>query len=262
MNKLVLLFSLVALAACSAPPENDQEVETAYGNPAAPGFNQQASDSEAVRLADSVMEAMGGRAAWDDLQYVSWNFFGARDLLWDKENGRVRIDFPARKGVYIVDLEDMTGMAWEDSVQITNQDTLQDRLTMARNIWINDSYWLFMPFKLKDSGVTLKHSGRDTMMNGSPAEVLTLTFNEVGVTPENKYQVYVSPDDHLVYQWAYYQNASQDSASAIWPWDNYQRYGDLLLSADRSDKRGPRNVRVYESVPEEAFTQLEKPSLK
>ena len=30
------------------------------------------------------------------------------------------------------------------------------------NDWINDLYWLVMPFKLKDSGVTLKCLGEDT----------------------------------------------------------------------------------------------------
>ncbi len=254
------MLLLLAAGACS--PGSGTEQEAPYGNPAAPGFNAEASDEKAVQIADSVMEAMGGRKAWDDMRFVAWNFFGARELLWDKDSGRVRIDIPSRNAIYLVDIDDLSGKAWEDSVEITNPDTLRERLTMARNIWINDSYWLFMPFKLKDSGVTLTYEGQDTMMNGKPAEVLSLTFNEVGVTPENKYKVYVDPEDHLVYQWAYYKDASQDSASAIWPWDNYERHGGLLLSADRSDNRGPKNVRVYDSVPDEAFTSFEPPQLQ
>ena len=44
-----------------------------------------------------------------------------------------------------------------------------------------------MPYKLKDSGVTLKYKGQDTLETGHPAEKLQLTFEEVGKTPENKY---------------------------------------------------------------------------
>lgn len=222
----------------------------------------EASDQKAIQLADSVMVAMGGREAWDDLTAVSWSFFGARDLLWDKENGRVRIDFPAKKAIYLLDLEAMTGKVMMDSMEVTQADSLSKYLEEAKSIWINDSYWLFMPFKLKDSGVTLSYMGEDTMTTGEPAEVLKLTFENVGVTPDNMYKVYVNPEDNLVYEWAYYQSSSQDSASAVWPWDNYERYGDLLLSAGRSDGRGPANVRVYDEVDDRAFTSFDDPGLK
>lgn len=259
INSPILLLITLIMFSCSQPVQEDQE-KTGL-NPAAEGFNREASDPKAIALADSVMEAMGGREAWDDMRYVSWNFFGARDLLWDKHTGRVRIDFSDGSRTYLVDIDDLTGKAWEDSVEITNPDTLSDRMTAARNIWINDSYWLFMPFKLKDSGVTLNYAGTDTMVNGDPAEVLKLTFNEVGVTPDNMYKVYISPEDNLVYQWAYYNKASQDSASAVWPWDNYKKYGGLMLSANRSDNRGPKDVKVYDQVDDKAFTSFDDPQL-
>ncbi|MEJ2086172.1 MAG: hypothetical protein P8Y44_10915, partial [Acidobacteriota bacterium] len=47
-------------------------------NPPAPGFNAEASDDEAIVIADQVMEALGGRKAWDDTRYLTWNFFGRR----------------------------------------------------------------------------------------------------------------------------------------------------------------------------------------
>jgi hypothetical protein len=250
------------MVSCQTESGEDQSQNNVYGNPPAEGFNLEASDEQAIQLADSVMEAMGGRKAWDDLQYVSWNFFGARDLLWDKKGNRVRIDFPSKKAVYLLDMDDMSGKVMMDSVEVTQPDSLNKYLEEAKSIWINDSYWLFMPFKLKDSGVTLRYAGKDTMQNGQEAEVVKLTFDGVGVTPDNMYKVYISPKDHLVYQWAYYRDAAQDSASAVWPWDNYQKYGELLLSADRSDKRGPGQVRIYQQVDDEAFSTFSKPSLE
>lgn len=46
-----------------------------------------------------------------------------------------------------------------------------------------------MPYKLKDSGVTLKYKGEGQTEEGEPAQVLVLTFKDVGVTPQNKYEV-------------------------------------------------------------------------
>ena len=124
-----------------------------------------------------------------------------------------------------------------------------EMLSNALKIWINDSYWLVMPFKLKDSGVTLKLKGESTTQSGIDCHVLTLTFSEVGVTPGNKYDVWVDKEDHLVKQWAYYRDASQDTANFIRPWDNYQKVGNLLISADRSDGAGPGNVKLLNDDP-------------
>ncbi|MCA6078626.1 hypothetical protein [Fulvivirga sedimenti] len=235
---------------CSQTKETTQEEL----NPPSDGFNIEASDQKAIVIADSVMEAMGGRKAWDELRYVSWNFFGARDLVWDKQTGRVRIDFPPRNETYLINVNDETGKVYVGDSLVAPADSLKLKVDQGKSIWINDSYWLFMPFKLKDSGVTLKYAREDTLPGGYPAHVLQLTFAGVGVTPENKYEVYVDMEDYLVKQWCYFQKASQDSASAVWPWDNYASYGGLMLSADRSDNRGPKNVKVYDELPDGVFS--------
>ncbi len=55
-------------------------------NPAADGFDMAGSDPKAVEIADQVMQAMGGRKAWDNTHYISWNFFGAANSFGT--NGR------------------------------------------------------------------------------------------------------------------------------------------------------------------------------
>ncbi|NJN42728.1 MAG: hypothetical protein HC811_11335 [Flammeovirgaceae bacterium] len=221
-------------------------------NPPCEGFDLANSDPAAIELADSVMRAMGGRKNWDNTRFISWNF-GRRDLVWDKMEGRVRIESLRDSTTYLVNIHDGTGRVQIRGQEITEPDSLQKLLTRAKNIWINDSYWLVMPFKLKDTGVTLKYLGEDTVSN-ERFNILELTFREVGVTPQNKYRVMVSVKENLVKRWSYYENANQDSANWNNPFDNYQNYGNILLSADRSDNRGPKNVRVDESLPDEVFT--------
>ncbi|MEQ8425390.1 MAG: DUF6503 family protein, partial [Cyclobacteriaceae bacterium] len=140
--------------------------------------------------------------------------------------------------------------------ELTVPDSLNKMLERAKSIWINDSYWLVMPFKLKDSGVTLKYMGEDTLVNNKYYNVLQLTFENVGDTPQNKYDLYVDVHDKLINYWSFYRDAAQDSASWTRPWDNYQRYGSILLSADRSDGGGPKNVKVEEQLPDAVFTEF------
>ncbi|MBL3657818.1 hypothetical protein JL102_16835 [Fulvivirga sp. 2943] len=245
---------LILIWSCSAPSESSEE------NPAAEGFNMEKSDKKAIALADSVMMAMGGRKKYDAIRYISWNFFGKRDLIWDKHANRVRIDFPSKETIYLLNLNTGEGRVQKEGAEITQPDTLEHYLQEAKSIWINDSYWLVMPFKLKDSGVTLRYLGESKLQTGKAAEVIALTFNNVGDTPNNKYEIYIDKDDHLVKQWAYFKEATQDSASAIWPFDNYKEYDGVLFSSNRSDEKGPHDVKTYDELPEEVFNSFKKPS--
>lgn len=255
MNIRISICIILSAMLISCGQEKEQgSLQT--DNPAAPGFDLAHSDPAAVELADSIMAAMGGRENWDKTRFISWNFFGRRDLVWDKKEGNVRIESAPDSTIYLVNVNTLKGRVQIKGQELTEADSLQQMLEKAKSIWINDSYWLVMPFKLKDTGVTLKYLGEDTVANGLKCNVLELTFKNVGVTPENKYRVYVDLNDNLVKQWAYYKDAGQDSASQIWPFDNYKRYGNILLSADRSDSKGPRNVRVDEKLPAETFTEF------
>ena len=79
-------------------------------------------------------------------------------------------------------------------------DELQIALKQIYRAWINDSYWLVMPYKLKDSGVTLTYIEIDQSADGREADILELRFTSVGVTPENKYRVWVDRESRLVSQ--------------------------------------------------------------
>lgn len=251
-NLLFILSFAIIISACQKP---NQETKEIIGNPPSEGFNFDGSDPAAIELADSIMNAMGGRANWDATRFISWNF-GRRDLIWDKATGRVRIESSRDSTIYLVNVNTMEGRVQIKGIELLEADSLSNMLDRAKSIWINDSYWLVMPFKLKDSGVTLKYFGEEENQKGVLCNVLELTFNGVGVTPENKYQVYVDIHNNLINEWRYFQNAELDSASAIWPFDNYKKYGNILLSADRSDDRGPKNVTVDTELPDAVFSEF------
>jgi len=255
-TKILFCSGMVIVLLAGSCAQDGAEKGVDLRNPPAPGFDLAHSDPAAVELADSIMAAMGGRKNWDKTRFISWDFFGRRNLVWDKTEGKVRIESKPDSTIYLVNINTLDGRVQIKGQELTQPDSLQKMLERAKSIWINDSYWLVMPFKLKDTGVTLKYLGEDTTATGLKSNVIELTFKNVGVTPENKYRVYVDLKDNLVKQWAYYKDASQDSASHVRPWDNYKKYGNILLSADRSDNKGPGNVRVDEKLPDAIFTEF------
>ncbi len=241
------VFVLMLLSICGVSILRAQEA-----NPPAAGFNAVDSDPSAIAIADEVMQAMGGRKAWDETRYIAWTFFGRRQLLWDKYTGNVRIDIPADSSVFLVNVHSRTGKVLLKGQELTHPDSIAKYVDRAESIWINDSYWLVMPFKLKDSGVTLKYLGAGATSDGQEADVLQLTFEGVGKTPENKYHVYVGKAPRLVIQWDYYQKFTDEKPQISNPWADYRNYGHILLSGERG--RGKlTQIGVYEEVPESFF---------
>lgn len=251
---LIWMLSSCNPTATSSPanPSNQQQVQP-FPNPPAEGFNEADSDPYAITLADEVMKAMGGRMAWDNTRYIKWNFFGSRSLTWDKWQGRARIESHQSDFKAIVNLNDLSGKVWKDGAEMTDADSLKKYLGRANSIWINDSYWLVMPFKLKDSGLTIKHLGADTTQAGEMADIVELTFEGVGDTPQNKYHVYISQAEKLVKQWTFFRSADQAESNFITPWQGYKKYGNILLCGDRG--RGQlTDIEVLKEMPEEVFT--------
>lgn len=242
----------VLLAATLVAP-----LAVAGDNPPAPGFDADGSDARAIEIADAVMDAMGGREAWDATRYLSWNFFGFRHHVWDKHRGLDRIEWNDRETgepiVVVVDIHDGSGRAWVADQPVTDPERLATLTGGAREAWINDAYWLVMPYKLKDSGVTLTYAGEAPMADGRDADVLQLTFEGVGVTPQNKYRVYVARDTGLVEQWDFFGEATDPEPRFSTPWHGWTEHGAILLCGDRG-QRQITDIAVHETLPDSVFT--------
>jgi len=246
-----LLFIMVLAASALVPPVAGGE------NPAAPGFNADASDAQAIEIADKVMANLGGRQAWDETRFITWSFFGRRRHVWDKFTGDLRVEGVDRETeepyLILMNLHSKKGRAWSNDEEVTDPLALEKMLDRGDAVWINDAYWMFMPYKLKDSGVTLRYLGEREMLDGRAADAIQLTFEEVGRTPENKYYVYVAKDTGLVEQWDYFAQAEDAEPRFQSPWHNWQPHGAILLSDNRGDG-GHTDIAVFTELPAAIFS--------
>lgn len=243
LSKLVFIIVLFFFAQ-SLQAQDD-------ANPALPGFNIEASDEKAIQIADEVMQALGGRDNWDATRHVTWRFFGRRLHVWDKWSGDFR--WESKDVVVLMNLNTQKGRAWKNGEEITHPDSLTKALKNANSAWNNDSYWMFMPYKLKDSGVTLKYIGEGKMIDDRPADILQLTFANVGDTPENKYLVYVDKQSRLVEQWDFFVKAEDTEPRFQIPWINWEKHGGILLSADRG-KYKHSDIAVFDKLPASVYS--------
>lgn len=239
--KLSLLFAVLTVFALFSCKTSDKLLLRSDG------FNMSASDTKAITIANEVVVASGGAKAWNDTRYIGWNFFGSREHVWDKHTGDIHIRALKLPVEIKMNIHTKKGDVWLDGAKTTHVDSLSKYLDKGYAWWVNDSYWLVLPFKLQDSGVTLQYLGEDLTEEGISSDKLSLTFEQVGVTPQNKYHIYVDKESRLITQWDFYTNATDEEPRFQIPWLDYNPYGNILLSGDRG-RMALTNIRVGDSL--------------
>lgn len=193
------------------------------------------SDRRAITIANRVMEALGGRARWEALRGLRWSFEvviddtmrSSRRHAWDKRTNWHRVEGTNRQGVPFVmvdQIETGRGMAWMNATPMEG-DTVAKLTRRAKSLWTNDTYWMLMPFKLRDPGVHLMDAG-DTTIAGTTFDRLALHFENVGETPRDRYWVYVNRANHRVERWDYILQ-DQPPPPQTWTWEGWEQHGGL-----------------------------------
>lgn len=216
----------------------------------APSPVDASSDPAAVALAESTLAVMGGRDAWNATRFLRWTFSGRRIHHWDKGTGDVRI--ASGTSLVLMNVISKTGRAWENGVEITEEMAIAAALEDGYGAWVNDSYWLVMPYKLLDPGVVLRDGAEDALLDGRPAHKIVVTFENVGLTPGNKYDVWIAKDTGLVEEWAYYENGEDAQPRFRLPWGGWETFGKIRL-ATKHGRDQDWNIAVFDTLPRTLF---------
>jgi hypothetical protein len=96
--------------------------------------------------------------------------------------------------------------------------------------WVNDSYWLLAPLKIRDKGVKVEAGGSKDL-NGTSVETINLSFDNVGLTPTDRYVLYIDPQTKLPKAWDYIP-ATGSGLQATW--EKFQNFGGLTLATEHN----------------------------
>jgi hypothetical protein len=197
------LFVILVVALCAAR----LDLVVAAENPTRSG-----------QLTDAVWKASGGEN-WPNVKAIDFTFAvekGGQTLVSAEHHWDVAAQTDHVK--------------WKDkdvTVNLAEPGTGEEaKAAYAR--WVNDSYWLLAPLKLKDRGVQVAEEGRKTI-DGAEREVLRLSFGQIGLTPHDQYRLYIDPATKLVTSWDY---MPEPGKTVHGTWENYQKSGGLTLATD------------------------------
>ena len=226
--------------------------------PAAARAETPPSDSTAIAVANRVMQALGGKSQWDGLRGLRWTFgFESNDTVrtsrrhaWDKLSGWHRVEGKTRAGqpfCYIENLNDSTaGAAWVNGNKIEG-DSLKKLVKIAKRMWTNDTYWMLMPYKLRDPGVILGYDGEVKDSTGADYDRLTLAFDHVGQTPGDRYWVYVNRANHRIEKWDFLLQGDAPPPNHA-TWANWEEHGGLWFPTAHQTGGGNVFTREVEAV--------------
>ena len=229
--------------------------------------------NDMTEMADKVMDAMGGKKKFDADRFLTFRFvvekegkeLASYDHAWDRYTGRYRLDGTKDgKALRVLfNVNDRQGRVWLDGTELEG-DKAKPYLDTAYERFINDSYWLLMPWKWLDPGVTLHDEG-EQKLDGEEYDVVSLSFDNVGLTPKDRYWAYVSDKDGLMKRWQFVLQNDDGSPGTgdptMFTWEDWRDAGDGLLFSRKHVKMGPGpalailfpEVTISKTVDESAF---------
>lgn len=264
---------MLGLAALPAFGQQTQPAssQTQPASPAtsAPAFDPSKSDEKAIAIADKVFAAMGGQA-WAKTRFLKFSFVVKRGEAppvqrthyWDKAAQRSRMEGPSKDGKPVIAIVDHTtkqGQATLDGQLLFDTDA-KKFIDLAHRNLINDSYWLFMQFKLKDPGTRLRYEGE---LKAGPItyDKILLSFDDgIGLTSKDKYWLYVNRATSTIERWSYVLTDSPAGTTPMaWEWTDWQETGGMKLAMKKAQAGGEveillENVQAFDTLPDTVFT--------
>lgn len=159
----------------------------------------------------NIWQHIGGKENFEAARYLEFTFrveregkvLVEREHLWDRYTGNYVCTIPKPKSdetvtVYL-NVDTQKGTAFDNGAALTGDDNEQ-WVKKAYGSYINDSYWLIVPAKLEDKGLDLRLDKKRTAE--SRKTVLSLGFDNVGLTPGDIYWLYVN-DEGRIERWQF-----------------------------------------------------------
>lgn len=252
LSSFFFLFSSFFLNSCTQQNTSETEQKKTEEEQLVEGFDYTASDTAAVSIANEVIKAMGGRKSWNKARFFTWNFFGEQRHFWDKQTGDIRIESLSSNLIILMNVNSKKGKVFVNGQEITQADSLKKYMEMGEQMWLNDSYWLIMPFRLIEPGAVLKYLDEDVAQTGETADIIEVTFTS-GPFADKKFLVYVDKNSRFVIQWSLYSKSGNEDPTYVTGWSDYEKYHNIWIASGRG-RHEITDIAVVDSFPLHTFT--------
>lgn len=208
-----------------------------------------APETEAEEVAAGIFEAHGG-PEWEQIRRLAFRFVVETDgettfvatHYWDLDDDVAQIRWKDDDGSWwsvVVDIDEASARSASIDGKSLEGERLEEAAEAGYHRWVNDTYWLLMPIKLFDPGVdlTLEEPIENDEQVLAP---LVLSFDDVGLTPGDRYRVFIDREDRTVDHWEMMLEGRDETT--IVDWREYEDIGPLRLPVERHWRDGDRKI--------------------
>jgi hypothetical protein len=192
------------------------------------GLTFRATSAEETPLPPAAVElwkACGGDN-WSKVSEIDFSFVVEAD---GKQVASVAHRWNVAAGTDNVKWKDKEGKDHDATANLANPSKEGDE-AKAYARWVNDSYWLLAPLKIRDKGVKVEAGGPKDM-GGTSMETINLSFDSVGLTPTDRYVFYIDPQTKLPKAWDYIPEKGEGLHAT---WEKFQNFGGLMLATEHN----------------------------
>lgn len=169
---------------------------------------------------------------WKNINRITFEFNVTRE--GKQGNGRLWTWFPKKDSIVMTTSEKQVAY---------NRKRLDSISTNTDRAFINDKFWLLVPFQLVwDEGTTISESVKAVApISKSEMNKITLTYgNEGGYTPGDAYDIFFD-ENHLIREWVFRQgNAAEPTMTTTF--ENYEDFKGLKIAKDHKMADGDFNL--------------------
>lgn len=166
-----------------------------------------------LSISEKIAHAHGFKN-WKNVSEVSFTFFKKRQWIWKPKTN------------------DITLITKGDTL-IYNRKTVDSISLNTDKAFINDKFWLLIPFQLIwDNGTSISEPIKaKAPISKLEMHKITLTYsNEGGYTPGDAYDIYFE-DDYIIKEWVF-RKGNSETPSLTTTFENYQDFNGIKIALD------------------------------
>ncbi|AUP78391.1 hypothetical protein [Flavivirga eckloniae] len=185
------------------------------------------ADVKPLTIAEKIANAHGFEN-WKNVSEITFSF------NVDKDSSHFD-----RTWIWKPKTNDVTAINKNDTI-IYNRAKIDSTLTQTDSRFINDKYWLLVPFQLIwDKGLTISEPTKEAApISKTELNKITLTYSdEGGYTPGDAYDIYYG-NDFLIKEWIF-RRGNVTEPSMITTFENYKDFNGIKIALDH--KKGDAN---------------------
>ncbi|WP_345007014.1 hypothetical protein [Snuella lapsa] len=191
---------------------------------------EEASNATSLTVAEKIAKAHGFKQ-WKQVSKMEFTF------NIDKDSSHFE-----RAWTWYPKTQDVQLIIAKDTIRY-NRNTVDSLSIQADKSFINDKFWLFIPFQLVwDTRTNISTPVvEDAPISKTSMHKITLTYpNDGGYTPGDAYDLYFQ-DDYIIKEWVF-RKGNKEKPSLVSTFEKYKDFNGIKLALEHKKAEGSWNL--------------------